>query len=293
MFKGSYTALITPFKGGKIDRKALEALITWQVAQGTHGLVPCGTTGESPTLNHREHNEVIEICIKTVGGKAKVIAGTGSNSTAEAIMMTQHAEKVGADAVLVMTPYYNKPTQKGLFQHFRAIHDSSGIPIILYNIPGRSVVDIKDETLKRLIELPRIAGIKDATSDLNRPVTLSEILKGRKDEFSQLSGEDATAVEFNERGGVGCISVTANIAPKLCAKLQEACLSGDFTAATTLQGKLMPIHNAMFVETNPQPVKFAAFLMGLCTDEIRLPLVMPDEENKAKIKAALESAGLL
>lgn len=294
MFKGSYTALITPFKEGKVDDEAFCSLIEWQVAEGTHGLVPCGTTGESPTLDHNEHNRVVELCVKAAGGRVPVIAGTGSNSTAEAIMMTKHAESVGADGALVMTPYYNKPTQEGLFRHFKAIHDATKIPIVLYNIPGRSVVDIKDETLERLVELPRIAAIKDATSDLSRPLSLAKILREKnRDDFCQLSGEDGTAVDFNENGGVGCISVTANIAPKLCAEIQQACLSGDFDKAREIQEKLMPVHEVMFCETNPQPVKYAAHLKGLCTAETRLPLISPSDEHKEKIRSVLESTGLL
>ncbi len=293
MFKGSYTALITPFKDGEVDWPAYEKLVEWQIEQGTDGLVPCGTTGESPTLTHDEHNQVIERCVEVAGGRVKVMAGTGSNSTSEAVMMTRHAQEAGADAALVMTPYYNKPTQEGLYQHFKKIHDESDIPIILYNIPGRSVVDIKDETLARLIELPRIKGIKDATSDLQRPLSLGKMLDGVRDDFSQLSGEDATAIDFNKNGGIGCISVTANILPKLCAEQQKLSLSSDFDQAFAIQDRLMPVHDAMFCETSPGPVKYAANLLGLCSGELRLPLVPPSGSSKTAIKSALEKIGAL
>lgn len=294
MFKGSFTALITPFNAGKVDAEAFISLIEWQLEQGSHGLVPCGTTGESPTLDHREHDKVTELCIKTVGGRVPVMAGTGSNSTAEAIQLTQHAERAGADGALVVTPYYNKPTQEGLFQHFKAVHDHSGIPIFLYDIPGRSVVPIKDETIIRLIEAcPRIAGIKDATGNLERPKQLGRALKSIRDDFIQLSGEDALAVAYNERGGTGCISVTANITPRLCYQMQQACVEGEYALANEVQQRLMPLHEAMFCETSPGPVKYAASLMGLCREEYRLPLVPPSDENKKKIRAALEQAGLI
>lgn len=294
MFKGSYTALITPFRNGEIDWRAFEKLVEWQINEGSHGLVPCGTTGESPTLSHFEHNKVIEVCVKIANGRVKVMAGTGSNSTSEAIMMTEHAQRVGADGALIMTPYYNKPTQEGLYQHFKAIHNATDIPIILYNIPGRSVVDIKDETLSRLIELPRIAGIKDATGDLKRPITFMKILENKnKKNFSMLSGEDGTALKFNELGGIGCISVTANIVPELCAEMQSAWLSGDKKKAKSIQDKLTPLHNIMFCETNPGPVKYAASLIGLCNGEMRLPMVLPSEENKAKIKKVMKDMGLI
>lgn len=291
MFHGSITACITPFKKGKVDKQAFKRIIEWQIAEGTHGIVPCGTTGESPTLNHDEHNEVIELCVKYVKGRIPVIAGTGSNSTSEAIMMTKHAEKAGADSALIMTPYYNKPTQEGVFQHFKAIHNATKIPIILYNIPGRSVVDMKDETILRMAEMKRIVGIKDATGDLSRPVRLKKL--GVKKDFILLSGDDETAVEFNKLGGVGAISVTSNIAPKLCSQMQEATLKGDFKKAEAIQKKLMPLHKAMFVETSPGPVKYAAGLMDLCSDEMRLPLVLPSKENKEKIKSTLKTLGLV
>lgn len=289
---GSFTALITPFKHGKVDVDALTTLIERQIAAGTHGLVPCGTTGESPTLNHAEHDAVIEHCIRITAGRAHVMAGTGSNSTAEAIEMTQHAQESGANSALIMTPYYNKPTQEGIFQHFKAIHDATNIPIILYNIPGRSVIDMHDDTILRMAsELPRVVGIKDATGNLARPEAL--LKKGIKVNFDQLSGEDETAVEFNQLGGVGCISVTSNIMPKECAEIQNLCAKKDYAGALAIQQKLMPLHKVMFCESNPIPVKYAAHLMGLCSAEFRLPLVMPSAENQAKIKAMLAQFGLV
>ncbi len=294
MFKGSLTALITPFTAGKVDEEALISLIEWQIEQGSHGLVSCGTTGESPTLDHDEHNRVTEMCIRAAGKRVPVLAGTGSNATAEAVQLTRHAEKAGAAGALVVTPYYNKPTQEGLFQHFKAIHDHSNIPIILYDIPGRSVVPIKDETIARLAKIcPRIIGIKDATGNLERPQQLSNALKNIRGDFIQLSGEDALAVEYNRRGGAGCISVTANIAPRLCARMQQACLDGDYKLACEIQENLMPLHDAMFCETSPGPVKYAASLMNLCKEEYRLPLVPPSEENKKIIRKALENTGLI
>ncbi len=291
MFRGSYTALITPFKEGKFDSESFESLIERQIEAGTDGLVPSGTTGESPTLDHLEHNDVIECCVKAASGRAKILAGTGSNSTAEAIMVTRHAQKSGADGALIMTPYYNKPTQEGLYRHFHAIHEATDIPIILYNIPGRCVVDIEDDTIARLAELPRVVGLKDATGDLSRVTSLKK--KGLKEDFCLLSGEDDTAVEFNELGGNGCISVTANIAPALCAEMQQACLDGDFKKAEDIQEKLMPLHEVMFCETSPQPVKYALSLMGLCMGDMRLPLISPSDANQEIIKNALESAGLI
>jgi len=291
MLKGSFTALITPFKGGEVDKKSYESFVQWQIEQGVHGLVPSGTTGESPTLSHEEHNYVIDLCVKIAAGRVKVIAGTGSNSTSEAIMMTSHAEKVGADGALIATPYYNKPNQEGLFQHFKAIHDATNIPIILYNVPGRSIVDLEDDTILRLAELPKIAGLKDATGDLTRPASL--IRRGIKDDFVQLSGEDDTAVEFNELGGQGCISVTSNVAPKLCAQMHEACFAGGYKKAFEIQNQLMPVHDVMFCETSPQPVKYAASLMDICSAEMRLPLIEPSDENKVKIQEALQGAGLV
>jgi 4-hydroxy-tetrahydrodipicolinate synthase len=293
MFKGSNVALITPFKNDKLDEEAYIKLIHFQMQNGTNGLVPAGTTGESPTLSHDEHQKVIELCIQESKGKSIVIAGTGSNSTKEAISLTTHAEKVGADAALVVTPYYNKPTQEGLYQHYKAINDKIGIPIIIYNIPGRSVIDMSVDTMARLFELKNIIGVKDATGDLNR-VDQQKIKMG--DEFIQLTGNDDNALDFNKRGGVGSISVTANIAPKLCSDFQKASKTnsedGKFVAEK-LNKILQPIHNSMFIESNPSPVKFAAKLLGLCEDDVRLPLIKVTEPTKEAIKKALVSAKLL
>ncbi len=293
MFKGLFTALITPFLGRVFDEKAFKNIIEWQIGEGAHGLVPCGTTGESPTLSHDEHNYVTECCVKFAKGKIPVMAGTGSNSTEEAIMMTRHAENCGADAALIASPYYNKPTQEGIYQHYKAIHDATKIPLFIYNIPGRSVIDISDDTLARLAELKRIAGIKDATGDLARPLKLRAKLGKNRDKFIQLSGEDATALAFNISGGVGCISVTANIAPKMCAELQNLWFAGKIKEAQKLNDKLLPLHLAMFLETSPSPVKYAAHLMGLCKPDLRLPLVQPSAENKVKVKKVLADAGLI
>jgi 4-hydroxy-tetrahydrodipicolinate synthase len=289
MFKGSIVALITPFRDGRVDEKAFAALIDWQIAEGTNGLVPCGTTGESPTLSHEEHMAVIELCVKAAKGRVPVIAGTGSNSTEEAIMLTRHAKEAGAAAALVVTPYYNKPTQEGLYRHYRAIHDAVDLPILIYNIPGRSVIDMSVATMARLAELKNIVGVKDATADLVRPVR-TRLAIGR--DFCQLSGEDATVVPFLAQGGVGCISVTANIAPRLCAELHRAWAKGDFAKVGEINDKLIPVHDAMFVETNPMPVKYAASLLGLCTGELRLPLVEVTDATKERVKAALAGAGI-
>lgn len=290
MFKGSFVAMITPFRGGKVDAQAFQRLVEWHVEQGTHGLVPCGTTGESPTLSHDEHNRVIDLCVEAAAGRIPVIAGTGSNSTDEAIATTAHAKAAGADAALVVTPYYNKPTQAGLYAHYKAIHDAVKIPIVIYNIPGRSAVDMSVETMAELAKLPRIVGVKDATADLTRPSKTRAAI-GTK--FCQLSGEDATAVAFNAQGGAGCISVTANVAPRLCSQLQQATLDGDYRAALALHDRLMPLHQALFVETSPGPVKFAASLLGLCTPELRLPLVPPGKATQDKVRAAMQAAGIL
>ncbi|MFS2010096.1 4-hydroxy-tetrahydrodipicolinate synthase [Azospirillum sp. CT11-132] len=290
MFHGSIVALLTPFKGGKVDEKAFQSFVEWQVAQGTHGLVPCGTTGESPTLSHEEHNRVVELCIEAAGGKVPVMAGTGSNSTDEAIALTRHAKQAGAQAALVVTPYYNKPSQEGLYQHFKAIHDAADLPIFIYNIPGRSVVDMSVSTMARLAKLPNIVGVKDATADLSRP---SRLLQEVGPDFIQLSGEDATALGFNAQGGVGCISVTANIAPALCSAMQTAWAKGDLKEAFRLRDVLSPLHDSMFVETSPAPVKFAASLLGLGTDEVRLPLVPASETARAAVRGAMTKAGLL
>ena len=289
MFKGSFVALITPFKDGKVDEAAYKKFVEWQIEQGTDGLVPCGTTGESPTLSHEEHMHVVETCIEVTAGRVPVMAGTGSNSTDEAIHLTQHAQKVGADAALVVTPYYNKPSQEGLIAHYTAIHDATDIPIIIYNIPGRSVVDMTVETMAVLAKLPRIVGVKDATSDLARPI-LTKAACG--DDFCQLSGEDATALPFMAAGGHGCISVTANIAPALCAQMHNAWATGDVADALRIQDKLIGVHSAMFCATSPGPVKYAAHQMGLCTQDVRLPLVGIDDAAKHTVDQALVAAGL-
>jgi 4-hydroxy-tetrahydrodipicolinate synthase len=289
-FKGSFTALVTPFKNGSVDEQAYRGLIDWQLAEGTNGLVPVGTTGESPTLSHKEHHQVVGWCIEQARGRAPVIAGAGSNSTAEAIEMSREAEKAGADAVLVVTPYYNKPTQEGLYQHFKAINDVIGIPIIIYNIPSRSVIDMSVETMKRLFELKNIAGVKDATASM---VRVSQQRQAMGPGFNQLSGEDATALGFMAHGGHGCISVTANVAPRLCAEFQGACLKGDFAAALKLQDKLMPLHNALFIETNPAPAKYALSVLGKCADTVRLPMVSLAEKTRAAVREAMVHAGLI
>jgi 4-hydroxy-tetrahydrodipicolinate synthase len=290
MFKGSIVALITPFRDGAVDEKAFQDFVAWQIAQGTNGLVPCGTTGESPTLSHEEHNRVVDLCIEVAKGKVPVIAGTGSNSTAEAIAMTEHAKKSGADAVLVVTPYYNKPTQEGLYQHYKAIHDAVDIPIIVYNVPSRCVIDMSVATMARLAKLPNIVGVKDATADLARPVRTRLAIGS---EFCQLTGEDATALPYLAQGGHGCISVTANVAPRMCAEVHKAWNDRDIDTATSLNERLMPLHDALFCETSPGPVKHAASLLGLCTSETRLPLCEIAAESKEKVATALRSAGLL
>ena len=293
MFKGSNVALITPFKNNKLDIDAYIKIIHFHINNGTNGLIPAGTTGESPTLSHDEHQKVIELCIKESNGKNPVIAGTGSNSTEEAVSLTTHAEKVGANAVLIVTPYYNKPTQEGLYQHYKAINDKCGIPIIIYNIPSRSVIDMTVDTMARLFELKNIVGVKDATGDLSR---VDNQMKKMGNEFIQLTGNDDNALEFNKRGGVGAISVTANIAPKLCSKFQKYSLSkneNEKIEAVKLDKILQPVHNAMFIESNPSPVKYAAKLLGMCADDIRLPLVKVTEPTKLVIKEALISAKLL
>lgn len=289
MFTGLYTALITPFKNGKIDEDALRNLVEFQIKNGVDGIIPCGTTGESPTLSHDEHNLVIEICVKTANKRIKIIAGTGSNSTSEAIMMTNHAKKIGADGCLIVAPYYNKPTQEGIYQHFKALNECQ-IPFIIYNIPGRSVIDIKDETLAKISEFKYAVGIKDATGDLARLTTLRPLINK---EFSYLSGEDATVVGFNAMGGNGVISVTSNIAPKLCKEIQQACFNQDYRKALKLQDELMILNNALFCQTNPIPVKYAASLMNLCTNEIRLPLTEPSNDAKIQIEKALKVLNLI
>lgn len=289
-FKGSITALVTPFKDGAVDEVALRRHIGWQIENGTHGLVPVGTTGESPTLSHREHEQVVEICVEEVGGRVPVIAGAGSNSTAEAIGFARHAERVGADALLVVTPYYNKPTQDGLYHHFKAINDATGLPIFIYNIPGRSVIDMSVDTMARLYELKNIVGVKDATANVAR-ASLQRQKMGP--DFIQLSGEDATALGFMAHGGHGCISVTSNVAPGLCSEMQQACLSGDYGAALTIQDRLMPLHTALFIETNPSPVKYAASVLGLMEDNVRLPLLPTSEGTKQAVRSAMVHAGLI
>ena len=293
MFKGSNVALITPFKDDSLDVENYIKLIHFHLENGTSGLVPAGTTGESPTLSHKEHQQVIDLCIKESSGKIPVIAGTGSNSTDEAISLTTHAEKAGANAALIVTPYYNKPTQEGLYQHYKAINDKCGLPIIIYNIPGRSVIDMSVETMARLFELKNIVGVKDATGDLTR---VDKQLKAMGREFIQLTGNDDNALEFNRRGGVGAISVTANIAPKLCSKFQSLTLLSDDKSqkeAESLDKILQPVHHSMFIESNPSPVKYAAKVLGLCDDTVRLPLVRVTDSTKNIINKALETAKLV
>ena len=293
MFKGSNVALITPFKNNGLDEEAYIKLIHFHMDNGTSGLVPAGTTGESPTLSHKEHQRVIDLCIKESGGKIPIIAGTGSNSTEEAISLTSHAEKAGANGALIVTPYYNKPSQEGLYQHYKAINDNCGLPIIIYNIPSRSVVDMSVDTMARLFELKNIVGVKDATGDLNR-VDQQKAKMGN--EFIQLTGNDDNAFEFNKRGGVGSISVTANIAPKLCSEFQKFSKSNsdnEFKEAQRLDQILQPLHNTLFIESNPSPVKYAAKILGLCGDEVRLPLVRITKKSQEEVKKALSSAQLI
>ena len=293
MFKGSNVALVTPFKNNQLDEENYIKLIHFHIENGTNGLVPAGTTGESPTLSHDEHQKVIELCVKESSGKLPVIAGTGSNSTEEAISLTKHAEKIGAQGALIVTPYYNKPTQEGLYQHYKAINDNCGIPILIYNIPGRSVIDMSVDTMARLFELKNIVGVKDATGDLNR---VNQTLEKMGKEFIQLTGNDDNAMEFNKRGGVGAISVTANIAPKLCSEFQKNSVKNDdksIQETAKLDEILQPLHNAMFVESNPSPVKYAAKLLNLCTDDVRLPLVKVTEKTKGIVEKALRSSKLI
>ena len=293
MFKGSNVALVTPFKDNKLDEETYIKLINFHLENGTNGFVPAGTTGESPTLSHAEHEKVIELCINETKGKIPVIAGTGSNSTEEAVALTKHAEKAGADGVLVVTPYYNKPTQEGLYQHYKTINDNTNLPIIIYNIPGRCVIDMSVDTMARLFELKNIAGVKDATGDLNR---LDQTIKKLGPKFIQLTGEDGLAFEFNKRGGVGVISVTANIAPKLCSDMQKFSKSNsdnEKKEAERIDALLQPVHKALFIESNPSPVKYAAKLLGLCDDAVRLPLVKIMDQTKNEVKKSLVSAKLL
>jgi len=293
MFKGSNVALVTPFKNNKLDDETYIKLIHFHIKNGTNGLVPAGTTGESPTLSHYEHERVIELCVKESNGKLPVFAGTGSNSTEEAISLTTHAEKIGATGALIVTPYYNKPTQEGLYQHYKAINDKCGIPLIIYNIPGRSVIDMSVDTMAKLYELKNIIGVKDATGDLNR---VDQTLKKMGKDFIQLTGNDDNALEFNKKGGVGAISVTANIAPKICSEFQKFSVLSDnksITEAKKLDNILQPIHHSMFVESNPSPVKYAAKLLNLCDDSVRLPLVKVTNPTKEIVKNALQSAKLI
>ena len=289
MIKGSIPALVTPFKNGALDLDTLKKLVDWHVAEGSSGLVPVGTTGESPTVSHAEHQTVIEAVVKAAAGRIPVIAGAGSNNTAEGIDLIRHAEKVGADAALVVTPYYNKPTQAGLIAHYTALHDASSLPIIIYNIPGRSVVDMLPETMGQLAQLPRIIGVKDATGKIER-VSMQRMTCGA--DFIQLSGEDATALGFNAHGGVGCISVTANVAPRLCAEFQAATLAGNYTKALDYQDRLMPLHEAIFIEPGLVGAKYGLSLLGLCSEDVRLPLVRLTDGAKDRIKAAMQFAGL-
>ncbi len=290
MFKGSMPALVTPFQGGELDLETLKKLVEWHIGEGTNGFVPVGTTGESPTLTHREHEIVVEEVVKAAAGRVPVIAGAGSNNTVEAIRLARHAEKVGADAILVVTPYYNKPTQRGMIAHFTAVHDACDLPIIIYNIPPRSVVDMTPETMGELARLPRIVGVKDATADLSR-VSAQRITCGK--DFIQLSGEDPTAHGFNAQGGVGCISVTANVAPKLLSQMQAHCAAGDYAAALEIQDRLMPLHRAIFTEPGLVGVKYAMSRLDLCSDEVRLPLTGLSDATKALVDDGLRHAGLL
>ena len=290
MIKGSIPALVTPFKDGALDLVTLKKLVEWHIEQGSTGLVPVGTTGESPTLTHAEHREVIEVVVKTAAGRVPVIAGAGSNNTAEGIDLIRHAEKVGADAALVVTPYYNKPTQAGLIAHYTALHDCCNLPIVIYNIPGRSVVDMSPETMSVLAKMPRIIGVKDATGKIER---VSQQRGSCGPDFIQLSGEDATALGFNAHGGVGCISVTANVAPRLCAEFQAATLAGDYAKALEYQDRLMPLHEAIFIEPGLVGAKYGLSLLGMCNTDVRLPLVGLTDGTKDRIRAAMAHAGLL
>jgi len=290
MFKGSFVALITPFANGSVDEDAFQSFVDWQIKQGTHGLVPCGTTGESPTLSHAEHERVVDMCIEVAKGRVPVVAGAGSNATEEAISLTRHAKAAGADAVLQVMPYYNKPNQEGLYQHFKAIHDAVEIPILIYNIPPRSIVDMSVETMARLAALPNIVGVKDATGDAIRPIE-TRIACGP--DFCQMSGEDPAVIALLAQGGHGCISVTANVAPRQCADMHESWMGGDHDAALAMQERLMPLHRALFVEPSPGPVKFAASLLGLCGENVRLPLVAPTPATRERVEGAMRSTGLL
>lgn len=286
MFKGSFVALITPFENGRVDEDALRRLVNWHIDNGTDGLVPMGTTGESSTVSHDEHKLVVRIVIEETAGRIPVIAGAGSNNPVEALEHAKHAEKLGADAVLCVAGYYNRPSQEGLFQHFRYVHDASNIPILIYNIPPRAIVDISPETMAQIAALPRVIGVKDATQDLSRTSREQQLIKK---EFSYLSGEDMTAVAYNAQGGNGCISVTANVAPALCAQMQAACLRGDYQTALKIHRQLMPLHDALFRQPSPSGVKYAASVLGLCSDEVRLPILQADEPVKVAIQEALDA----
>ena len=290
MFQGSYVALITPFRGGGVDERAFGDFVEWQISEGTHGLLSCGTTGESPTLSHPEHRRVTELCVEVANGRVPVLAGTGSNSTEEAVGLTRHAKECGADAALVVTPYYNKPTQEGLYRHFKAINDAVDIPILIYNIPGRSVVDMTVGTMARCAKLPNVVGVKDASNSSTRPLE-TRIACGA--DFVQLSGEDAAVLALLVEGGHGCISVTANVAPRLCSEMHTHWMDGDAKATLAGQQRLMPLHEALFAETSPAPVKYAASLLGKCSPEVRLPLVEPTQATKERVEGAMRSAGLL
>jgi 4-hydroxy-tetrahydrodipicolinate synthase len=289
-FRGSFTALVTPFLNGEVDEQAFRRHVAWQIEEGTHGLVPVGTTGESPTLSHAEHKRVVEICVDEARGRVPVIAGAGSNNTAEAIDLARHAEGAGADAVLVVTPYYNKPTQEGLYQHYKAINDAIGIPIFIYNIPGRSVIDMSVETMKRLYALKNIAGVKDATASM---VRVSQQRAAMGEDFNQLSGEDATVIGYMAHGGHGCISVTSNVAPRLCSEFHVAWQKGDAKAALAIHDKLMPLHNNLFMETSPAPIKYAMTLLGKMDEKLRLPMVPVQEATRLAVRSAMVHAGLI
>lgn len=290
MFSGSMTALITPFRNGEVDEKAFAEFVEWQIQEGSHGVVPVGTTGESPTLSHTEHKRVVELCVEVVNGRVPVIAGTGSNSTREAIDLTRHAREAGADAALIVTPYYNKPTQEGLYGHYEAIATNVDIPIIIYNIPGRSIVDMSVETMARLARLRNIVGVKDATNDLARPLATRTVIGP---DFCQLSGEDATVAAFLAQGGHGCISVTSNVAPRLCARLHEAWRCQDMDDFTAIRDRLMPLHAALFCESSPGPVKYAASLLDKCTPETRMPMAPIAAASSARVETAMRDVGLL
>lgn len=290
MFRGSIPALVTPFREGRVDEKALAELVEWHIEEGSHGLVPVGTTGETPTLSHEEHEHCVEIVVRTARGRVPVIAGAGSNSTDEAIRLMRFAKKVGADAALVVTPYYNKPSQRGLYHHFRTLHDAVDLPIVIYNIPGRSVIDMTPATMGELAKLPRIVGVKDATGDVGR---VSDQRAACGPDFIQLSGEDISALGFNAHGGVGCISVVANIAPRICAEFQDAMRAGDHARALDYQDRLLPLHRACFAEPNPAPTKYALSVLGKCTEEVRSPMVPLEEPTRERMRAAMRHAGLI